>query len=151
MQSEPYAVDRRWSGVAVGCRPLAPPLGSVPCISNGDRGDHVSVDATRRIGLSPRGPGIEAAPLSAVSVFAEDFSAVKRPEWLGGLLTDYQWAVRWGLVGAGAIVAFVFGLFGYHDWLTRLHEHDPNVPAPSPGDVTRPARRWCGRSRRRLV
>jgi hypothetical protein len=58
-------------------------------------------------------------------------SPVKRPEWRRRILTEY----RWVLIGAGGIVAFVLGVIGYHDWLTSLHQHDPNVPAPSWFDV----------------
>ncbi|MDT7760976.1 MAG: hypothetical protein QOC63_396, partial [Mycobacterium sp.] len=56
---------------------------------------------------------------------------MKRPEWRRRILTEY----RWVLIGAGGIVAFVLGVIGYHDWLTSLHQHDPNVPAPSWFDV----------------
>jgi hypothetical protein len=59
-------------------------------------------------------------------------SPVRRPEWLGRILTEY----RWVLIGAGGIVAFVLGAIGYHDWLTSLHQHDPaTVPAPGWFDV----------------
>jgi hypothetical protein len=57
---------------------------------------------------------------------------VKTREWFRWLFSDY----RRVLVGIGAVVAFVLGLFGYHDWLTGLHHHDPlNVPAPNLFDV----------------
>jgi hypothetical protein len=64
-------------------------------------------------------------------VSVEESSPVKRPQWLGRILTEY----RWVLIGAGGLVAFVLGAIGYHDWLTSLHQHDPNVPAPSCFDV----------------
>jgi voltage-gated potassium channel Kch len=57
---------------------------------------------------------------------------VKLREWLGWLFSDY----RRVLVGAGGVLAFVLGLFGYTDWFTAQHLHDPaNVAAPGPFDV----------------
>ena len=59
-------------------------------------------------------------------------SPVERPDRLGRILTEY----RWVLVGAAGVVAFVLGVFGYHDWLTGLHQSDPgHVPAPGWFDV----------------
>jgi hypothetical protein len=52
---------------------------------------------------------------------------MKLPKRLRHFLTEYRWA----LVGAAGLVAFTLGLFGYREWLTSLHQHDPaTVPAP---------------------
>ena len=53
---------------------------------------------------------------------------MKLPKQLRHFLTEYRWA----LVGAAGLVAFTLGFFGYREWLTNLHQHDP-VTAPAPG------------------
>jgi hypothetical protein len=53
---------------------------------------------------------------------------VKLPERFRGFAAQY----RWELVIAAGIVVFMLGFFGYREWLTSLHQHDP-VNAPAPG------------------
>ncbi|MBB5166481.1 hypothetical protein [Mycobacterium sp. AZCC_0083] len=43
------------------------------------------------------------------------------PKRLRHLLTEY----RWVLVVAAGLMAFTLGFFGYREWLTSLHQHDP--------------------------
>jgi hypothetical protein len=53
---------------------------------------------------------------------------MKLSKRLRHFLTEYRWA----LVVAAGLVAFTLGFFGYREWLTGLHQHDP-VTAPAPG------------------